>query len=343
MSKPLLIFRIGSLGDTIVALPCFHRIEESFPSMRRVLVTDMPVSQKAAPVESLLAGSGLIHDVIYFPPPPRRLADFRRLRSDIRRTGALTMVYVADRPIGAAVRDLAFFHACGLREIIGAPLSRELRTLRIDPATGHTEREAERLARCLASLGPIDLSDPSAWDLRLRPDEHRTAAAALAPLRGRDFAAVNLGGKVSVKDWGDDNWIAALDRLAMRAPDIALVLFGSADEAERSSRIAASWHGTALNLCGRLSPRESAAALSRALLFVGHDSGPLHIAAAVGVPCVGIYGGHNMPKWWHPMGDHHRILHDMRGVRSITPNDVDAAMAAILSEMPRPVAHMAAE
>jgi ADP-heptose:LPS heptosyltransferase len=343
MTKPLLIFRIGSLGDTVVALPCFHRIEKSFPAMRRVLVTDMPVSQKAAPVESLLAGSGLIHDVIYFPPPPRRLADFHRLRSDIRRTGAHTMVYVADRPVGAVVRDLAFFRACGLRKIIGAPVSRDLRTLRVDPLTGHTEREAERLARCLAPLGSIDLSDPSAWDLRLRPEERRSAEAALAPLRGSDFVAVNLGGKVSVKDWGDDNWIAGLNRLASRAPYLALVLFGSADESERSARIAASWHGTALNLCGRLSPRESAAAMSKALLFVGHDSGPLHIAAAVGVSCVGIYGGHNMPKWWHPMGDHHRILHDMRGVRSITPDDVDAAILAILSDTPRPVAHMAAE
>jgi hypothetical protein len=49
----------------------------------------------------------------------------------------------------------------------------------------------------------------------------------------------------------------------------------------------------------------------------------------MGVPCVGVFGDYNMPKWWHPMGRGHRIVHDMRGVRAITPETVDAMVIAV--------------
>jgi ADP-heptose:LPS heptosyltransferase len=329
----VLIFRIGSLGDTIVALPCFHRIAQSFPDARRIMVTDRPISSKMASVESVLGQSGLIDSTIYFPAPPRRLGDFLALRAQIKATGATTLVYVADRGLAATVRDVLFFYASGIRRIIGAPLRRDLRNLRVDPESGHTEREAERLARCLAPLGAIDLDDPSAWDLRLQPAEMRAADAALAPLRGRKFIALSVGGRQEAKDWGNENWSALLQLLGNRYADFALVFFGAADEAERSAKMAAQWPGPVLNLCGRLGPRESAAAIAQASLYIGHDSGPLHLAAAVGVACVAMFGPVNMPKWWHPMGAQHRIIHDMRGVKAITPPQVFAAVEEKVSAL----------
>src|ERR1700730_13306419 len=73
-SDTILIFRIGSIGDTVVALPCFHHVARCYPSARRILITDTPASRKAAPAEAVLVNSGLIDDVIYFPAS-RRLSD----------------------------------------------------------------------------------------------------------------------------------------------------------------------------------------------------------------------------------------------------------------------------
>ena len=335
--ETIVIFRIGSLGDTVVALPCFHRIEKSYSAARRVLVTDIPASQKAAPVESVLRGSGLIHDVIYFPPAPRKLRDFAELYGKLRGTGAKILIYIADRhdaphPVRTTIRDVAFFRFCGIKEIIGASVARRLRRLRIDPLTGYTEREAERLTRCLAALGPIDLDNPANWDLRLQPNESAAAERALLSLRKQEFIAVNMGGKVPAKDWGDQNWNALLAHMAHGLSHLALVFFGSGDEFERSANLAANWPGTSLNLCGRLTPRESAAAMSRARLFLGHDSGPMHLAAATGIPCIGMFGNANMPKWWHPIGLQHRIIHNMKGMRAIAPQDVYNVLLSLLSE-----------
>ena len=334
----IVIFRIGHLGDTVVALPCFHLIARAFPNARRTLVTNIPASRKAAPVEGVLAGSGLIDDVIYFPPAPRRFGDFLELASKIRATKARKLIYIADRhtalrPVMTTLRDILFFRACGLREFVGASTAKGLRKLRIDAGTGHTEREAERLARCLAQLGSVDFEDPANWDLRLQPAELAAADTALAPLRGHRFIAINAGGKIAEKDWGDENWFSLLRLMSGPLSDLALVFFGSPDEAERANRMAAAWPGVTLNLCGQLAPRESAAAMRRAALFLGHDSGPMHLAAAAGTTCVAMFGHINMPKWWYPWGDHHRILHDMNNVRAIPPQAVYEAVASVAGDI----------
>jgi ADP-heptose:LPS heptosyltransferase len=329
----VLVFRIGSLGDTVVALPCFHLIARAFADYRRVLITDALGSPKAAGVDKILDGSHLIDDVIHFPPPPRRFRDLLTLRNRIRQTGARVLVYVADRGPLATLRDVLFFRLCGIRHVIGAPLARDLWRARIDAETGYEEPEAERLARCLASLGPIDLEDRAVvWDLRLSAEERRAAEIALAPLGGRGFIAISIGGRVAQKDWGDANWRELLSLLVAECRDLGLVFFGAAEEFDRSAGLATAWTGRVLNLCGHLTPRESAAALARAVLFIGHDNGPMHLAAAAGVPCVAMFGSFNVPRRWHPMGRGHRIIHDMRGVGTIPAAKVHAIVRESLAE-----------
>lgn len=325
----VLIFRLGSLGDTIVTLPCFHAVERAFPGHRRLVLTNMLVS-KAVPVATILGDGGFVHGAIEYPVGARSPLTFWRLRRTLRATGARTLVYLTERGGVASVRrDVAFFRLAGLR-VIGAPLSDDAVQCRVDAATGELEPEAERLARSLAALGPIDLADRGNWDLRLSAAEQAAAAAALAPLVGRAFIAINLGGKVAAKDWGDANWTALMRDLARDHAGLGLVAVGGPEDAARSAHVLATWPGPNANLCGALTPRQSAAALSRARLFVGHDSGPLHLAASTGVGTVGIFGDGNRPRKWHPYGPANTVVHDMRGVSAITPERVAEAARAQL-------------
>jgi heptosyltransferase III len=109
-----------------------------------------------------------------------------------------------------------------------------------------------------------------------------------------------------------------------------LVFFGSADEFDRSDHVGAVWPGEALNLCGKLSARESAAVMRRASLFIGHDSGPMHLASAVGLSCVAMFGDYNRPRRWHPFGSNHRLIHNMQGVLEISPEEVYGAICSVL-------------
>jgi ADP-heptose:LPS heptosyltransferase len=125
-----------------------------------------------------------------------------------------------------------------------------------------------------------------------------------------------------------------------------LVLLGADVERHRSQVLLDQWRGAGLNLCGRLSVRESAAVLSRARLFCGHDSGPLHLAAAVGTPCVAVFSSRNLPGVWFPYGSQHEVIYhriDCEGcqrevcpdrnkecIRSITVDEVLAALMRII-------------
>src|SRR5215813_14051831 len=111
--ETIIIFRIGSLGDTVAALPCFHLVERSFPNARRILVTNISASPKAAPAEGVLADAGLIDGVIHLAAPPLSLLGLLKLRQELRQTRATTLGYIADRDIVRTLRDLSFFLWCG--------------------------------------------------------------------------------------------------------------------------------------------------------------------------------------------------------------------------------------
>jgi heptosyltransferase III len=192
------------------------------------------------------------------------------------------------------------------------------------------ERECERLVRCLHALGSIDLDDPQVWDLRLTDRELQAGAAVLAPLSSTAYFSINMGGKAKEKDWGLVNWRSLLEKLSNRYPNTGLLVVGAAEDSERAHHILEAWAGPVVDACGQLSPRESAAAMRHAVAFIGHDSGPLHLAAATGVRCVGLFGNFNQPKRWHPRGERHRIIHRMSGLHTITVAEVMGAVQDIV-------------
>jgi heptosyltransferase-3 len=326
----VMIYRLGSLGDTVVALPCFHRIAESFPTARRILLTNFPVSSKAAPLEAILGESGLIDGAIAYPVGIRSPSALWRLCGEIRALKATKLIYLMPaRGRLKAVRDALFFRLCGIRQLVGLPITPDLQTNRIDPVTGVHEPECERLARTLSALGPIDLTSRAAWDLLLSEQELLAGARMVAAFSGEAFMAINMGGKAAEKDWGAERWEMLLGRLSQSYGNYGLLVVGAAEDSERAQLVTRNWPNPVIDACGRLSPRETAAAVRRAALFIGHDSGPLHLAAANGVACVGLFGGLNQPNVWHPYGDSHRIIHRMTGMAAISIEDVVDAVLAL--------------
>lgn len=306
----VLIYRLGSLGDTVVALPCFHQIARTFPDAERCLLTNIPIHSKAPPAFAVLEGSGLVHGFMRYPIATRNLGELLALQREIRAFRPQVVVYLTPRrSAGDVLRDAAFLRLCGVSRIVGLPLARDARTNRFDPVTGDYEPEAERLTRLLRGLGKIDLNDRGNWDLGLTLDEHKRAAEALDPVQGRSLLACCVGTKMQAKDWGSENWRSVLDALAAELPQYGLALIGAGEEAAVSEAAAAAWSNRFVNLCGRLTPRESAAVLARTRLFMGHDSGPMHLAAAVGTPCVVVFPARNRPRIWFPWGDQHEIVY----------------------------------
>ena len=345
----ILIYRCGSLGDTIVALPALKLVARAFPDAERWMLTSFSLNSKVAALAAILDGTGLVHGYIEYPAGLRNARDFWRLRHNIRALRAHVLVYLTE-PCGRlhTWRNAAFFFSCGLWRQIGVPWSEGTRSVRrLGP--NRWESEAARQARCVAELGDARIEESTSYDLQLSLSEQAEAAMLLAPVSGRTLIGVSVGAKVDTKDWEDVRWAPLLERLAQRYPEHGLVMLGSGDEARRCEALGIHWRGRVVNLCGRLSVRASGAALARCAVFIGHDSGPMHLAAAVGTRCVAIFSSRNLPGEWFPCGVGHRVLYqpmpcqgcrlDECGerhkacIRSISVDAVLEAAAAVLSRI----------
>jgi ADP-heptose:LPS heptosyltransferase len=345
----VLVFLPGSLGDTLVALPALHLIARRFPKAERRALTDIGKSEKAVPMASLLEGTGLIQDYYWFPGPSVGTYRFRpliALAGEIRRWKPQVLVYLHEqRGRLIALRDAAIFRALGIRRLIGVPVTRELQRKVFQETTGRFEHRSEYLARSLATLGESRLMRRASWDLAFSAAERARARAEIGRLGTcPGILAMSIGTKIPVNDWGDDNWRTLLDALSHRLPGWGLIALGAAVEHGRSALLLAAWRGPSLNLAGKVSVRESGAVLERARVYIGHDSGPMHLAAAVGTPCAAIFSARNPPGLWFPHGPHHTVFYhktDCAGCRlnvcvefkkkCITAISVASVSAAVLS------------
>ncbi len=93
----------------------------------------------------------------------------------------------------------------------------------------------------------------------------------------------------SAKCWLPERYAALADGL-IAAADADVILFGAPPERDMAERIARSMQRRAVNLAGATSIGELPALLRACRLFVGNDSGAMHVAAAVGLPVAGIFG-----------------------------------------------------
>ncbi len=310
--RRVLVYRLGSLGDTLVALPGFHLIRESFPGAHITLLTNIPLNAKAAPVASILEGTGLVDDYFDYPVLLRDPRAIFRLRNRVASRKFDLLVYMT-KPRGGplfSVRDTLFFAACGILRQVGVPYRRSRLVSTPVRGTGLYRPESSRLVGNLERLGRPDLEEDRWWDLHLGVAERERASEILRAVGPSDpIIAVSMGTKADTKDWTEANWASLVRELSRRRPGYAMVGLGADDEADLTERVLAGWAGPKLNLCGRTGPRLSAAILERASLFIGHDSGPMHLAAAVGTPCVAIFSAQNRPGEWYPRGLNHRVLY----------------------------------
>ncbi len=310
--RRILLYRLGSMGDTLVALPCIHSLRRWFPEAHITWLTNLPVNIKARAGTDLLAGTGLVDEYLSYPTGLRGPRELWALGCQLA-AGRYDLVIdlAAARGLAKTVRDAAFFKACGFMRVVGLPWSkRDLHCLPDPSRPGLYEAESARLARRLAPLGAIDLADRSLWSLDLRPDELAAARRRLAEagVGGRTIVA-SVGTKADAKDWTQANWIALLEKLGATHPDLGLVMLGAPDEHERSRICLDVWPGPKANLAGSLTVRESAAILQGAELFLGHDSGPMHLAAAVNTRCLAIFSAQNRPGHWYPAGPGHHVFY----------------------------------
>jgi ADP-heptose:LPS heptosyltransferase len=113
------------------------------------------------------------------------------------------------------------------------------------------------------------------------------------------------------KRWPPERFAEVADRLTV-SDNVRVCLIAGPDDVPYADAVQDAMRGSAVNLAGKLSVGELIALLKRARALLSNDSGPVHLAAAVGTRVVVIFGRNQKglsPQRWGPLGKGHRILH----------------------------------
>ncbi|HEV2700098.1 MAG TPA: glycosyltransferase family 9 protein [Steroidobacteraceae bacterium] len=307
--RRIAVLRVGSLGDHLIALPLYRRLRELHADDELSLVSNIPAqgNPKLIGPASILP-EGLFDAILGYPVGSglRQLWDTYRLF----RGQHIDLLYymMPARSPRQLQRDRLFFRTCGVKvQGLSAKEATAAEAPRYLPDRQLYEHEMHRIARAIPALADYGIPTARELSLELSGAERAECANWFGSRRARRTIAISLGTKLEVNRWGVDKWRQLVGRLAADDAADRLLLIGSNDEAEESEIVRREWRRESFNLCGRLTLRQSAAAIASAQLFVGHDSGPMHVAAAVEVPIVAVFSARNPPGMWFPLSQNCKV------------------------------------
>jgi len=363
-SPRILIIRLSALGDIIHALPLLAALRARFPKGHLGWIVEPAGAQ-------LLEGHPLLDTLHVFPRQAWRESKLGALRGPLKDLLREVRAQHYDIAIDAqgltksavwgwlarAPRRIGFAAGAGAGEL--APL---LANERVTPPP-EARHVVERNLALLAPLG-IARPEPIAFPVHLPPAALGKADEILADPDGRaaPLVIVNPGAGWATKIWPPDRLGQLARTLAETRACRVAVAWGPGEEPLAEAVLAAAGQGDAVNFKARILPPapgvyalpptrfvELGAVIARARLFVGGDTGPTHLAAALGVPTVammgpldarrnGPYGAHcvtiqhatprRAPLW----RNHRRWCDPLTDLRLVT---VEEVLAACLSALER--------
>jgi lipopolysaccharide heptosyltransferase I len=286
----ILIVRLGALGDVVHAIPVAAALRRAFPAAR----IDWLVSAKHREILDLVPVIDRRLVISDRPSAGERRADGTPLLAAIRELRASRYDVAID--LQGLIKSAVLARASGAPRVVGFAsryarerAARLFYTQAYDPGRGglYDPRETRHVVDInLGLLGILGITSPQR-EFPIEPIDSDAARIAREQAGGR-YALLNPGAAWPNKRWPPERLAAIARELRARHGLSSVVLWGPGEEA-LAAGVAADADGAAV-----VSPRTTIAdivALARgAVLMVSGDTGPTHLAAAVGTPIVGIYG-----------------------------------------------------
>ncbi len=319
--KNILVYRIGHLGDTLVSLPAFWAIRQTHREAQITLLTNSNASNsKYVLARNVLPEKGLFDDWIVYPSNVGKihsLVSFSKLFLEIRRRNFDVVFYLTtrNRTIPQINRDIKFFKLAGIKEIVGTEyLLENLLDNSIPRPLPVIDTEKDFLLNCLKfSRFPLTNTENLKPELILDKEENSKSKFWLEEscgkyLFGNKLLAVAPSGKWESKIWAEKSFAQVVHEM-IEVEDVFPVIFGGVEDREKGNRLIEIWKRGA-NAAGILNIREAAAALRRCRVYLGNDTGTMHLAASVGTPCVAIFSAIDWAGRWIPFGKNHKIFRE---------------------------------
>ena len=293
----LLIIKLRYIGDVLLATPTLRALKAARPDVRITMMVNRGT-------EGVLSGNPDIDEILVLDKGS--VAAQWRLIVELRRRRFDTVLDLTD---GDRSAFLSWISGASVR--IGFNDEHRRRGICYSAVVPPQPGLRHRIDRDLAALKPLGIhareTPPSLW---LTGEDDTAADQLLNRLglsRDQPIMIVQPGARYWFKAWPAERFAELADRLA-NDYGFQVLIGGSREEEALAQRIQATARTSPVSIAGLTTLKQFASIAKRAALFVGNDSGAMHIAAAVGTPMVALFGPSN-PDEWGPHGGRMMILY----------------------------------
>jgi len=337
MDKRILIIRLDRIGDVLLSTPAIKAVREAYPKshiacMVRPYARDI-VAENRDLDETIIydKSMGIVGTMRFIRYLRKQRFDLAIVLHPTSRSHLVTFLARIPERVGYD-RKLGW-----------------LLTKRV-PHTKHLglRHEIEYVLELLRYVGVE--AGAKKMCLETTPESRERAAALLAKhgiASGDTVICVHPGASCRSKRWSPRRFAEAADRLAARY-GAKIVIVAGPDDKEVAAEVTSAMREPCVDLAGETGVMELANILERARLFVSNDSGPVHVACAVGTPVVALFGRSDRglsPVRWAPSNEGDVVLHKDVGcvacrahncrrgfkcLEAITVDDVVSAAESIL-------------
>lgn len=293
--QKILIIKLRYIGDVLLATPTARAIKAARPDVQITMLVNRGT-------EDVLLGNPDLDEVLILHKGS--LVEQWRLISHVRGARFDTVIDLTDGDRSAWLSRLS-----GAHMRIGFNDEQRWR----GRLYSHVVRSAacHRIERDQEVLRPLGIpAVDNIPRLFLSPDDERQAAGLLARhgmAPTSPFAILQPGARYWFKAWPAERFASLADRLAGTF-GYRVVICGSEQDRQVATHIASLAVTKPIVFAGEASLRVFASLAEKAALFVGNDSGAMHIAAAFGTPIVALFGPSN-PAEWGPRGSRAEVIY----------------------------------
>jgi len=300
----ILVIRGGAIGDFILTFPALSALRQQFPNAKLEVLgyphiaqlavagglADAVRSIEARPLAGFFARGGILE-----PELQEYFASFAII---------ISYLYDPDGIFEANVR-----RSCKGQFIAGSHRPDESKN---EHATVVFLEPLKRLA--IFDANPVP---------RLTLSEGRAPSSLQS-----NCIAIHPGSGSEKKNWALEKWIE-LARQLLNSSAAPLLIIGGEAESAKIAKLKSALSQQPAELAFNLPLPTLAGRIASCSLFIGHDSGIAHLAAAAGVPVIALWA-ETSPEIWKPLGDHVTILRSSSGLRGL---DVPSVLAAVTDTM----------
>jgi predicted lipopolysaccharide heptosyltransferase III len=292
-----LIIKLRYIGDVLLATPTVRAIKTARPDVRVTMLVNRGT-------EDVLSGNPDMDEIVILDK--ESLAEQWQLIAGLRRRRFDTVIDLTD---GDRAAFLSWISGAPVR--IGFNDEHRWRgrcyTQVVQPAPG----VRHRIDRDLEALKPLSIQAGSKdLQLWLMPEEANSADQLLDQLgvqRSQSIVILQPGARYWFKAWPSERFAELADRLTSQY-GCQVLIGGSRQESDLAEQIRQMAKSRPIIMAGRTTIKQFAAIAKKSALFVGNDSGAMHIASAVGTPVVALFGP-SSPVEWGPRGGATEVIY----------------------------------